>query len=214
MEKSSSRGRPRGFDKTAAIAAIVETYWARGYAQTTYESLCEASGVGRQSLVYAFGDKREMFTAALRAYEAKIVSGVCAALNASHDGRSGVEAAFGLWQEAAAAGKGCLMVSTAADAGASDPEIAELVQRARDRLVASFSQAFDRAKRSGQVRQGLNEEALGALAVACGDGCLVHAGKPGGAQFAKRALTAFLSAVFIETDRQTLENDRELAPSR
>jgi TetR/AcrR family transcriptional repressor of nem operon len=198
MDHVSSRGRPRAFDESAAMAAIVETFWARGYEQTTYEALCEATGIGRQSLVYAFGGKREMFARALRAYGSEIVGRVCAALDASPGGRSGIEAAFGLWRDAAVEGKGCLMVSTAADAGASDPEIAALVQRSRDRLAACFAAAFDRAKSGGQLRSGLDAHALGALAVACGDGCLVHARKPGGAAFAERALSAFLGAVLID----------------
>ncbi|MFN3613220.1 MAG: TetR/AcrR family transcriptional regulator [Rubrimonas sp.] len=182
----------------AALAAIVETFWAKGYEQTTYEALSKATGVGRQSLVYAFGGKRQMFARALRAYVSEIVGGVCAVLDAALDGRSGIEAAFGLWRRAAAESKGCLMVSTAADAGVSDPKIAALVQRARDRLVACFAAAFDRAKSRGQLRGGIDAHALGALAVACGDGCLVHARKPGGATFAGRALSVFLDAVFID----------------
>lgn len=180
------------------MAAIVETFWAEGYEQTTYEALCDATGIGRQSLVYAFGTKREMFVRAMRAYESEIVGGVCAALDDSPDGRSGIEAAFRLWRDAAVEGKGCLMVSTAADAGASDPEIAALVQRSRDRLVACFAAAFYRSKSRGQLRGGIDAHALGALAVACGDGCLAHARKPGGATFANRALSAFLGAVFID----------------
>ncbi len=180
------------------MAAIVETFWAEGYEQTTYEALCEATGVGRQSLVYAFGDKRQMFARALRAYEKEIVGGLCTALDAPPGGRSGIEAAFGLWRDAAVEGKGCLMVSTAADAGASDPVIAALVQQSRDRLVACFAAAFDRAKFHGQLRGGMDAHALAALAVACSDGCLVHARKPGGAAFAERALSAFLGAVFID----------------
>lgn len=198
MDHVSSRGRPRAFDEVAALVAIVETFWAKGYEQTTYEALCETTGIGRQSLVYAFGTKHEMFVRALRAYESEIVGGVCAALDASPGGRSGIEAAFGLWRDAAAEGKGCLMVSTAADAGISDPEIAALVERSRDRLVACFAAAFERAKHSGHLRAGLEANALGALAVACGDGCLVHARKRGGAAFAERALSAFLGAVFID----------------
>lgn len=180
------------------MAAIVDTFWAKGYEQTTYEALCDATGIGRQSLVYAFGTKREMFAHALRAYESEIVGGVCAELDGSRDGRFGIEAALRLWQHAAETGQGCLMVSTAADAGASDPEIAALVQRSRDRLVACFAAAFDRAKFHGQLRGGMDAQALAALAVACGDGCLVHAKKPGGAAFAERALSAFLGAVFID----------------
>jgi len=197
MDQVSSRGRPRAFDETAAVAAIVETFWAKGYEQTTYEALCDATGIGRQSLVYAFGTKREMFVRALRAYESETVGGVCAALDASLDGRSGIEAAFRLWRDAAVEGKGCLMVSTAADAGVSDTDIAALVQRSRDRLVACFAAAFDRAKSGGQLRGGVDAHALAALAVACGDGCLVHARKPGGAVFAKQAISAFLGAVFL-----------------
>lgn len=212
MTESVSRGRPRAFDEDAALAAIVQVFWSKGFAGTTYDALIKATGIGRQSLVYAFGDKREMFATALRAYETDVVGRIRAALDASPDGRSGVEAAFGLWRDAAITGKGCLMVSTAAAGDASDQEIAALVQRSRDGLVAAFARAFDRARKVGQLRGRASAADLGALAVACGDGCLIHAGKPGGARFAKQVLAAFLGAAFSDDDTQETCND--LASSR
>jgi len=123
-----------------------------------------------------------------------------------------VEAAFGLWRDAAIAGKGCLMVSTAAAGDAPDHEVAALVQRSRDGLVEAFARAFDRACKGGHLRGRASAADLGALAVACGDGCLIHARKPGGARFAKQVLAAFLGAVFTHDDTQETCND--LASSR
>lgn len=42
--------------------------WAKGFDATTYGEPETVTGLRRQSLVYAFGDKRELFEKALRLY--------------------------------------------------------------------------------------------------------------------------------------------------
>ena len=72
-------GRPRSFDRDAALAVAVELFWRRGFDRTSISELTEAIGVNPPSLYAAFGDKQSLFEEAARVYFARTCEGVDAA---------------------------------------------------------------------------------------------------------------------------------------
>jgi AcrR family transcriptional regulator len=61
-------GRPRSFDRDAALASAVELFWREGYEETSVAMLTSAMGVTPPSLYAAFGDKRRLFEEASATY--------------------------------------------------------------------------------------------------------------------------------------------------
>lgn len=61
-------GRPRSFDRDAALAAAVEQFWRHGFEETSVARLTAAMGVTPPSLYAAFGDKRRLFEEASEVY--------------------------------------------------------------------------------------------------------------------------------------------------
>lgn len=61
-------GRPRAFDTDEALDAAVEVFWRRGFAGASLTELATAMGVNKPSVYGAFGDKAQLFQAALRRY--------------------------------------------------------------------------------------------------------------------------------------------------
>ena len=61
-------GRPRSFDRDAALAVAVEQFWRAGYEETSVAALTAAMGVTPPSLYAAFGDKRRLFEEASAVY--------------------------------------------------------------------------------------------------------------------------------------------------
>ena len=61
-------GRPRSFDRDAALATAVEQFWRAGYEGTSVATLTAAMGVAPPSLYAAFGDKRHLFEEASAVY--------------------------------------------------------------------------------------------------------------------------------------------------
>ncbi|MEL6262374.1 MAG: TetR/AcrR family transcriptional regulator [Cyanobacteria bacterium J06626_6] len=49
---------------------MTQVFWQQGFAKTTYADLEKATGLHRQSLVYAFGDKKALFESAIDYYNA------------------------------------------------------------------------------------------------------------------------------------------------
>src|SRR5262245_66197867 len=62
------RGRPRAYDPEIALQLATESFWRAGYAATSLDDLSAATGMNRPSLYSAFGDKRDLYLAALRRY--------------------------------------------------------------------------------------------------------------------------------------------------
>ncbi|WP_371348927.1 TetR/AcrR family transcriptional regulator [Ancylobacter sp. IITR112] len=102
---SRHRGRPRAFDREAALAQAMRLFWTRGYEATSIADLTAAMGIGAPSLYAAFGSKEALYVEALehytRSYECLAWAGFRAAATAR-------EAIAALLFDSAASLTGCV----------------------------------------------------------------------------------------------------------
>lgn len=72
MERSVKRiiGRPRGFDREAALDTAMRLFWRHGYEGVSFQQLTAALGVAAPSLYAAFGNKADLYREALDRYAA------------------------------------------------------------------------------------------------------------------------------------------------
>ena len=68
LEKKPRGGRPRGFDREAAIAIAMELFWRHGYEGMSIGELTEAIGIAPPSLYAAFGSKALLYREVLDRY--------------------------------------------------------------------------------------------------------------------------------------------------
>jgi AcrR family transcriptional regulator len=61
-------GRPRGFDRDAALEAAMFLFWRKGFVATSMNDLCDAMGVSSPSLYAAFGNKEALYLEAIEHY--------------------------------------------------------------------------------------------------------------------------------------------------
>ncbi|MBY8607712.1 MAG: TetR/AcrR family transcriptional regulator [Burkholderia sp.] len=66
----AERGRPRSFDKEAALDRAMEVFWRLGYEGASMTDLTAAMGIASPSLYAAFGSKEALFRQALDHYGA------------------------------------------------------------------------------------------------------------------------------------------------
>lgn len=64
----AQRGRPRAFDRRVALHRAMEVFWEHGYEGTSIADLTSAMGINSPSLYAAFGDKEQLFRAAVGLY--------------------------------------------------------------------------------------------------------------------------------------------------
>ncbi|TGQ47780.1 MULTISPECIES: TetR/AcrR family transcriptional regulator [unclassified Mesorhizobium] len=62
------RGRPRTFDRAAALRRAMEVFWVKGYEGASISELTAAMGINSPSLYAAFGSKEALFLEATELY--------------------------------------------------------------------------------------------------------------------------------------------------
>src|SRR5918992_909212 len=91
-KKPRRRGRPRGFDRDAALRRAMEVFWQRGYEGTSISDLTAAMGINSPSLYAAFGSKEELFREAIDLYDTTDGSASERALREGPTARAAIEA--------------------------------------------------------------------------------------------------------------------------
>src|SRR5499427_10596306 len=67
-DEPKRRGRPRAYQPEIALGKALDLFRKGGFAATSLDDLSAATGMNRPSLYGAFGDKRELYLAALARY--------------------------------------------------------------------------------------------------------------------------------------------------
>lgn len=160
----TKRGRPREFDRDAALRKAMAVFWANGYENTSMTQLIEAMGIASPSLYAAFGSKEALFHDAVAQYATEHGGGIWAAL----DREPGIAAALGAFLNATArmystAGQpqGCMIVLGARQGPQGESAVADDLRQRRGASVERLRQRFARAAAEGELPASLDAEAMG-----------------------------------------------------
>ena len=124
-----SAGRKRAFDKQEALDQAMHVFWANGFAGTSLSDLTMALGVNKPSLYAAFGNKEQLFNAAVAHYMGDYSTPILRGLLEPADAplRQRIRAYLhGVVDVVTGPGlpRGCLFVRSACEAGgAAVPEV-------------------------------------------------------------------------------------------
>jgi AcrR family transcriptional regulator len=86
------RGRPRLFDRTAAIQQAMVLFWDHGYEGTTFDDLIGAMKLSPSSFYHEFGSKEQLYREAVDYYLNVASSYVLRVLSSHRDTRAAFEA--------------------------------------------------------------------------------------------------------------------------
>ncbi|GAA3788891.1 TetR/AcrR family transcriptional regulator [Amycolatopsis tucumanensis] len=147
--------RPRSFDEKQVLNAVRDQFWDAGYAATSLEDLMRVSGLGKGSLYAAFGDKRQLFLRALRAYtddnHRRLREALAEAPRALDALRMLLEAPV---DDSPGVRRGCLLANSTSELGNADPEVLNHAHRAYETTTALIGDCVARAQREGDLPAG------------------------------------------------------------
>lgn len=161
---SPRRGRPRGFDRDAALDAATRLFWERGYEATSVRDLTEALGIGAPSLYRTFGDKPAMFAEALQSYATRYGGFIALALD---EEPTVIDAITRILREGPCRytrdglPSGCLIVS--GDVGTTNAEVVARVRALREETVRGIEAKARRDVEAGRLGRGVDPATLGRL---------------------------------------------------
>ena len=147
----AERGRPRGFDRDAALRQAMGVFWEKGYEGASLTDLTAAMGINSPSLYAAFGSKEDLFREAAEVYR-NASGGVWDGVLESATAREGIE---GLLRNTVVGlsdprnPRGCMIVLSGI--GASSSRVCEDLRDARMACAEMLRDRLQRAKRDGEI---------------------------------------------------------------
>lgn len=156
-------GRPREFDRDAALEAAMLLFWRKGYEAASMHDLCEAMGVRSPSLYAAFESKEALYLAAFEHYAATEGQAVWDKLGEGATARAGIEnlllAASETLPKSRTAPAGC-MVALGAVSDEWPATITRAVRKVRLDLLDSLRARLNAAVASGELAGATDVDAL------------------------------------------------------
>jgi AcrR family transcriptional regulator len=146
--------RPKAFDETAALDAAIGVFREEGFAGSSAADLTRAMGIGRQSLYDTFGDKAQLYRAALARYTAQETEAHLAALSTGPRAIDGLEIL--LARVRAKAGEACLAVGAVCEFGCTQPELTAMRAAGERALAAALVARLREAQGEGDVAADLD----------------------------------------------------------
>lgn len=159
-----SRGRPRAFDREAALAQATRLFWTKGYEATSIAELTSAMGIGAPSLYAAFGSKEALYAEALRDYADRYEAVVWGRFQAAATARAAVEAllmdsAAGLTGQGCDAPRGCMVTLSSIGAG-DHPDLCGQLQAARGATLERLETRLRDGVAAGELPPATDTHAL------------------------------------------------------
>lgn len=170
-------GRPRSFDRDAALEQAMLTFWRHGYETTSIVDLTTAMGVTAPSLYGAFGDKKRLFLEAARRY----AGDPDATARAIDEAPSAYVAARAMLTNAAivytgdTTPRGCLLASATASGSAASCDVQHVIADIRRTLSGCLEARIVRDVAGGSLPPATDAAALAGLIIAVAQGLSVLA---------------------------------------
>jgi TetR/AcrR family transcriptional regulator, copper-responsive repressor len=163
------RGRPRAYDPEAALARATERFWQGGYAGTSLDEICAATGMNRPSLYAAFGDKHRLYLRSLEGYWEVSLRAMQDALTdrqlpvrdaliATYEGQLAIY--FGENGQP----RGCFVVGTAVTEALNDPAIQTSLAEGLRALDKDFETRLRQAQDRGELAPDVDPAARAIIA--------------------------------------------------
>ncbi|WP_127088466.1 TetR/AcrR family transcriptional regulator [Aquabacter cavernae] len=156
------RGRPRAFDRDAALDAAMQVFWRKGYTASSLAELCAAMEINPPSLYAAFGSKDALYEQALARYGALAVPAIWGGVDGAPTARDAVESVL----LASAANLGCsgrppgCMVALSSVGEEGEARLGALVREARADGTHRLEARLARAVSEGELPEGLDLPAI------------------------------------------------------
>lgn len=157
-----TRGRPRSFDRDAALQAAIRVFWELGFEGASMAALTGAMGINAPSLYACFGSKEDLFAEAIARYQEEEGIRTHAALEDAPSARAGVEALLRRQATAFVQPKmprGCMVVLSDTNAGPEHANVRALLQKRRTESRDKIEARIKRGIAEGDVPPGADTRA-------------------------------------------------------
>lgn len=151
MGRTRGKGRPRAFDAEQVLREAARLFARQGFAATSLDALCEATGLVRPSLYNAFGDKLSLYRQAIAFHLREMLAILREILPGDADVASELTAFFDIMARREA-GEAWLAICSAPADAINHPELAEDIRILMAALDQLLTARFEAAAARGELR--------------------------------------------------------------
>ncbi len=155
--------RTREFDEAKVLEAAMQLFWEKGYEATSLSDLTARMGIQRPSIYSTFGDKKELFEAALRRYTTSRASEIRTKLQSYVS----VKQAFSIFFEDVITAEytkdlsnGCFCINTMVELAPHDEKFEILTREHQLYLSVIFQETIERGIQSGELEANTDAKSL------------------------------------------------------
>lgn len=187
-------GRKR-FDEEAALDAVMEVFWTKGFGAASLASLEHSTGLNKSSLYNAYESKDRLFEISLERF-ANRFGGVLAATLEAPRFADAIEGFFNtiidIYDDEATPNS-CLFTMASVEANAISTTAIEFVRENEDGLKVIFAERAAQAVKDDDLPPGTNCDAIAAMLIAQTRGIAVLNRSSGGTKMVKEAVAGMLA---------------------
>jgi TetR/AcrR family transcriptional regulator, transcriptional repressor for nem operon len=152
--------RNKAFDEQETLEKAMQVFWKKGYNATSMEDLVIGMGINRASLYDTFGDKKQLYLAALRRFQmqSQSTNAGLVAKNA-HSAKAQLKAIMDYQLEESlqdADHKGCMIANATAEMALLDDEVCDLVTDNKCGVEDFFERLIRAGQAEGEIRKDLS----------------------------------------------------------
>ena len=155
--------RRKAFDETSALEKAVDLFWDQGYEAASVRELSAATGLSHSSLYNAFGDKHDVYLAALERYRVQEREDFAATLAGQGAMRPLLAGLFDALIDTLLADgtrRGSFTLNAAIELGGRDEAVAELLRRHFDEVSDLLAGRLASAQAQGEIGRRFPAEDL------------------------------------------------------
>lgn len=155
--------RKKSFDEIEVLQKALHLFWRKGYNATSIQDLVDELGINRASLYDTWGDKHNLYIAALKLYRQSASSRLLDDIRSDMPARQVVESFMLrivndviLDKER----KGCFLVNATTELANLDPEINQMVEENRKTIVEVLAEIIKEGQEKGEFKSQKSPQAL------------------------------------------------------
>jgi AcrR family transcriptional regulator len=160
-----SAGRPRLFDRDAALGIALDMFWRQGYEGTSTGQLTTAMGISQPSLYAAFGPKEQLYRETVALYLRRHGQFLANAFSAHDSAKEGIQhalmAAATQYSDATHA-PGCMVASAGLQGGADNAALFADMAGLRAQGQSAIQARLEKARTDGEISSGTDTVTLAA----------------------------------------------------
>lgn len=165
--------RKKQYNPEEALEKAMLVFWENGYRSTSLRMLEKELGINQFSIYSSFENKHNLFVSVLKRYQKFMREGILQILITSDGDLDDIRQFFNAFVNAVQSGKtpsGCLVANTAAEVGASDPEIHEALSEYFNMMENIFFNLLEKSQQKGKLSPDTDLHSKAKYLVTCTEG--------------------------------------------